>query len=120
MRYFLILCVCVLPVFTAADAFAHAQVKSSMPAAGEVLAASPDAITITFSEELRPQESYIKLFGNTKKQLNNLPVTMRDDKETLSAPLPKLASGIYTVKWKAVCLCTDHHATYGSYRFTVK
>jgi methionine-rich copper-binding protein CopC len=101
-------------------AYAHAHVESSEPADGQVITSSPDSLKITFSEPLRPGESHAYVYDAHKKQVSGLTITKTGNDDILSYALPKLAPGIYTVKWKAVCLCTDHHATNGSFKFTVK
>ncbi len=102
------------------SAFAHAHVESSIPTKGEILKSAPTDISITFSEALRIEESYIKVFDSNKKQISSKKPEISKDQVTVSEKLPPLAAGKYTVKWKAVCLCNDHHATTGSYDFTVK
>lgn len=101
-------------------AYAHAHVESSIPAKGEILKSAPTDISITFSEALRIEESYIKVFDSSKRQVSSEKPEISKDQVTVSEKLPPLAAGKYTVKWKAVCLCNDHHATSGSYNFTVK
>jgi len=101
-------------------AYAHASVVSSEPTDGQVLDASPESIKITFSEALRLDESLVSVYDANKKPINGLIVTKTGEDDIMSYTLPKLPSGTYTVKWKAVCLCTDHHVTKGSFKFTVK
>ena len=105
--------------FTSA-AYAHSHFESSEPKAGAVLAAAPDSVKITFEEALRPKESTIAVLNSKKTEVNTEAATVSEDGKTLSETLPTLTSGTYTVKWKAVCMCTDHHATSGSYKFSVK
>lgn len=105
---------------TSSVAYAHAHVESSSPVKNEILSSSPNEVKITFSEALRVDESYIKVFDSAKKQVSAVKPTISDDKITVTESLPELKAGKYTVKWKVVCLCNDHHATKGSYSFTVK
>ncbi len=100
-------------------AFAHAHIQSTSPKKNAVLKSSPSEVKIVFSEPLRIQESYIKVFSG-RKLLSEASPSLAPDQVTVSEELPELAPGKYTVKWKAVCLCSDHHATSGSYEFTVK
>jgi len=116
----IILSTSLLILLSTSSAFAHAHVESSEPSAGQVLASPPDAVTITFNEKLRPNESSIDVYDAQKKQIEGMLISKKDNTDTLTESLPKLSPGIYTVKWKAVCLCTDHHATKGSFKFTVK
>ncbi len=102
-----------------AIAFGHARVQSSVPAKNAVVKFSPSEVKITFSEALRIKESYIKVFSG-KKLISEASPVLSPDQVTVSEELPELAPGKYTVQWKAVCLCNDHHATTGSYNFTVK
>jgi copper transport protein len=119
MRYSILAAV-VLAISSFSEAYAHAELESSIPKDGQVLASAPDAVTITFSEALRKNESDIRVFDADKNLIKGKIITKNGNEETLSETLPKLDSGVYTVKWKAVCLCTDHHATHGSFNFTVK
>lgn len=117
MRYNLWMFLAVLGM--SSPAFAHAHVESSSPAKNEELKSSPAAVKITFSEALRGDESYVKLFDKTGKQVSSEKPLISDDNITLTENLPELTPGKYTVQWKAVCLCTDHHATKGNYNFTI-
>lgn len=102
------------------EAYAHASVESSEPKAGEILESAPSNVKIIFSEGLRLNESLIRVYDANKKPVNGLIITKTGDNKTLSYTLPKLSSGVYTVKWKAVCQCTDRQTTRGSFTFTVK
>ena len=108
-------------IFAPTIAFAHTHVSASTPVANALVSA-PKQISITFSEAIRTGESRITVYNSNHKKINDGLVTNNDDdKFTAIAPLPSdIAPGIYEVKWKAVCLCTDHHATTGHYKFTVK
>lgn len=112
-------CAFLLAISAATPAFAHAHVESSVPKKNAVLKASPSEVKIVFSEPLRIKESYVKVFSGNKLLSEALP-SLAPDQVTVSEELPELAPGKYTVQWKAVCLCNDHHATTGSYNFTVK
>ena len=101
-------------------AYAHAYVESSEPKKGEVLDSSPASVKVRFSEALRLDESTLSVLDANHKAVSGLIITKTGDNNVLNYTLPKLDSGTYTVKWHAVCLCTDHHATNGSFTFTVK
>jgi methionine-rich copper-binding protein CopC len=102
------------------EVFAHSHFEASSPKVNETLTKSPEKVEITFEEALRPDESYIKVLNSKKVEVSKDKTTLSEDKKTITETLPKLKSGTYTVEWKAVCLCADHHATDGKYKFTVK
>jgi methionine-rich copper-binding protein CopC len=53
VRALALLCV-IAALLGGGRAFAHAQLVGAEPAAGAVIAAAPDRVTLTFSEPVRP------------------------------------------------------------------
>ncbi len=101
--------------------FAHSHLEASSPKSGEVLASAPEAVTLTFEELVIPKGSEIIVTDSKKHQVSDAESTkVSENKKELSVNLHDVKSGTYTVKWKAVCMCADHHVTSGSYTFTVK
>lgn len=98
-------------------AFAHANLKASMPAANASVAA-PQQLQLTFSEALNLRFSSVKLAGpgGTKIETGKAELTGGD--KSLSIPVAgTLAPGVYTVDWNV--LSVDGHKLKGSYSFTV-
>ncbi|WP_075181993.1 CopC domain-containing protein YobA [Pantoea sp. 1.19] len=99
---------------------AHAHLKDQYPAANASVPASPQALTLTFSEEIEPAFS-----GVTVSRSDDRPVAtgkaQRDAamRNQLIVPLSQpLPAGDYRVEWHV--LSVDGHKTQGDYRFSVK
>jgi copper transport protein len=98
---------------------AHALLQSSQPAAGDSLATSPPAITITFGETPDPTLSTISVLDSTGNKVAVGPTQSVDGQPTqLTVSLPVLPSGVYTVSWRTVSTVDGHLAT-GSFAFGV-
>lgn len=101
-------------------ALAHAHLKSSEPADKAEIAASPQALTLSFTEDVEPAFSGVTLLDAGKKPVAGGKALL-DAKQhnrlivPLKAPLP---AGDYQVNWHV--LSVDGHKTQGSYRFSVK
>jgi copper resistance protein C len=100
--------------------WAHAQLRTAVPAVGGVIAASPGEIRLGFSEGVE-----IKFSSITLTDARNSPVATEsavadpNDRKTLILKLRgTLSPGIYRVDWKAVSV--DSHKTTGTFTFTVK
>jgi methionine-rich copper-binding protein CopC len=100
-------------------AIAHGKLESAAPAAGSTVDLSPDALRLTFNEELESSFSSIKVVDAA-----GAPATKERAKVDSSNPraltvaVPKLSSGAYTVQWAV--MTHDAHKTKGSYTFMVK
>jgi methionine-rich copper-binding protein CopC len=99
---------------------AHPLPKAATPAPNAALTASPPEIRITFSEPLVAAFSGLDLTDAAGKPVALGPATVDpDDNKVLVATLKaQLASGVYTVSWRAVGADTHHVA--GHYSFQVK
>ncbi|WP_421917082.1 copper homeostasis periplasmic binding protein CopC [Mesorhizobium sp.] len=100
-------------------AFAHAELKTAVPAANGSVSASPPEIDLTFSEDLNLKFSGVKVTGPDKKAVKLGESMLMDSNTELMVPVSgTLADGTYKVDWHA--LSGDGHKTHGSYTFTVK
>lgn len=102
------------------QAAAHAHLKSQYPAANAKVEASPQALTLTFSEDIEPAFSGVEV-TDAGQQAVPLSEAERAPKQhnQLIVPLAKpLASGRYQVSWHV--LSVDGHKTKGTYTFSVK
>ena len=110
------ICTIATPALPAA---AHADIVSSEPAAGSTIAKLPERIRAVFDEKLQPVGTRIRLFDAQNKEvaLEKGAIDPADPKAFI-VPLPKLASGAYTVQWTA--LSEDGHSEKGSYAFTLR
>ena len=102
-----------------AAAFAHGKLENANPAAGSALDAAPDALRLTFNEDLESTFSTVNV-----SDANGAAVTREKAKVDASNPrvltvaLPKLSSGSYSVQWAV--MTHDAHKTKGTYTFQVK
>lgn len=103
-----------------ASAFAHAHLQTQKPAADTVVVASPESLSLGFSERLE-----ISFSGVTLKGLDGKPIptgapmlTPADDKQMRVPLRSPLGTGKYTVEWHV--LSKDGHTSQGSYQFTVE
>ncbi|AUT72975.1 MULTISPECIES: copper homeostasis periplasmic binding protein CopC [Paraburkholderia] len=102
-----------------AAAFAHGKLENAVPAAGSALDAAPDALRLTFNEDLESTFSTVKV-----SDANGAAVTREKAKVDASNPrvltvaLPKISSGSYSVQWAV--MTHDAHKTKGTYTFQVK
>jgi len=105
---------------TSAGAFAHAHLQQPLPAAGSEVDASPQALTLNFSEGIETQFSGVTLTGPQQKAIPlGKPVRSDNNKAQLTVPVVQaLTPGAYTVDWHVVSV--DGHKTKGQYTFTVK
>ncbi|GLU32935.1 copper homeostasis periplasmic binding protein CopC [Trinickia caryophylli] len=100
-------------------ALAHGKLESAAPASGATMDVAPDAVRLTFNEDLEPTFSSVKIADAA-----GAPVTREKAKidasnpRVMALPLPKLASGAYTVQWAV--MTADAHKTKGTYTFKVK
>lgn len=122
MRRAAIVALLTLPVLFlwAPAAQAHANLESSEPADGAILATAPERVTLTFTEPPDPQLSSVQVLdaaGAQVQQGKAQPVP--GDDHSLQVGLPSdLPDGVYTVSWVAVSE-TDGHATSRAFAFGV-
>ena len=101
----------------ATAASAHANLVSSDPAKNATIA-SPDKITLHFSEALEMKVSGLKLTDIDGKPVAIKAVKASDDKSLAAAPAVLLAPGLYTNSWTS--MGDDAHKMNGTLSFTVK
>ena len=95
----------------------HAQLVSSDPPVGGTLTTTPYTLTATFDDELTPDGSSIVVENSAGTQMAAGAVSADDDK-TMTADLPALPAGTYTVRWTAVT-ADDLAVERGTYNFSV-
>jgi methionine-rich copper-binding protein CopC len=102
----------------AAPAFAHAFLERANPPVGSEIAASPPAVSITFTEGVEPLFSTIEVHGPNGAAVSaGTQHVAPDNNRVLSVQLPKLVPGTYTVSWHVTSV--DTHKTEGNFQFTV-
>ena len=107
-------------LLTAAGALAHAHLEQQIPAAGAQLAASPQTLTLSFSEGIEPAFSGVTVTGPQQHAVATGKLTRSADNPA-QVPVPvaeTLPPGEYTVAWHVVSV--DGHKTKGQYTFSVK
>ncbi|PWC15105.1 hypothetical protein B4923_03440 [Brenneria roseae subsp. americana] len=100
--------------------WAHAHLKSQVPVADSTVETAPDALTLTFTENIEPAFSGVEIIDDARQsqsisKTSVTPEARNQMNVTLAKPL---ASGRYQVNWHV--LSVDGHKLKGSYRFTVK
>ncbi len=98
-------------------ASAHAELRSTSPAANSILPTSPTLISLTFSEAIDTVPDAIRLFSADGKQVDIGDVDQDQGIETIEATVPTLADGTYVVSWQVVS--SDSHPISGAYTFSV-
>jgi len=96
---------------------AHAELVTSDPPAGGTLTETPYMLTATFDEELTADGSSIVVVNAAGTEVATGTVSETDE-FSMSAQLPNLAPGTYTVRWTAVT-ADDAAVERGTYTFNV-
>jgi methionine-rich copper-binding protein CopC len=114
---------CAAALLTVSGASAHAAYKSSTPAKGEVLSASPAQVSIAFTQEV---QKVTGTFGIDVADAGGASMTPGDaslddgDRSTMTVALnPNLGPGRYVVRWKNVS-DVDGEAAEGAFSFYVE
>ena len=99
-------------------ASAHAHLRQATPAAGSTVHGSPARVEVTFSAQLEPTFSSLKVMDRDGKQVDKMDKAVDEkDHAIIRVSLPALAPGAYRVLWKAVSV--DTHTTEGEFTFEV-
>jgi copper transport protein len=99
-----------------APASAHATLSSTDPQPGALLAAAPEAITLTFTEGVRPVSQRTRVVSPDRSQANE--GEPRVEGTRLTIPLrDNLAKGTYLVTYRVIS--ADSHPIAGSFTFSV-
>jgi copper transport protein len=100
----------------ASPASAHAELLVSNPAPNAVVASSPSAITLTFSEEIQTGSGAIRVI-DAQQRLVTTAEAQHPTNTTVTLTLPKLSDGGYLVSWHVIS--ADTHPISGAYTFAV-
>jgi LPXTG-motif cell wall-anchored protein len=101
----------------AGTVLAHAGLVSADPPAGGTLEPTPHTLTATFNEELTADGSSIVIESPAGIAVSSGTVSA-DDARQMTANLPALPAGTYTVRWTAVS-ADDLAVERGTYTFSV-
>ncbi len=98
---------------------AHALLRSSQPADGALLNASPKAIVLDFTETPEPELSSVQVLDTSGTALpSGKPQPIAGKPSSLQVSVNHLPRGVYTVTWRVVSK-VDGHVTAGSFSFGV-
>ena len=105
-------------VLATVPAFAHAVPKAMTPAPDSTVSAPPE-VSMTFSEELEPKFSVIKLLDSKGAVVSKAAAVLDpSNAKHITLALPKLPAGVYTVRWTSSA--ADGHRLSRTYTFTIK
>ena len=95
-------------------ASAHAQLVSTDPGDGAVLARAPARVTLVFDDDVHVQRGTTVVGNAGKRRVAGKP---QSSGRTVVIPLRKLGDGDYTVRWRV--LSNDGHTVQGVFAFGV-
>jgi copper transport protein len=102
----------------ATPAFAHAELLSTQPAAGEKLDTAPEQVVLTFNETVDPPKDAIEVFDSDGDQVKtNRPAHPGGEGVKVAVDLPDLDDGAYVVTWRVAS--ADSHPIRGAYTFRI-
>jgi methionine-rich copper-binding protein CopC len=96
---------------------AHSFPESQSPAAGQTLDTPPSQVTIKYDAPIERLFASLRVLDAAGNNEAVGAPEISADQSTLSIKVGPLKPGVYTVKWRVVCV--DTHHTQGSYSFTV-
>lgn len=100
-----------------AGALAHASLDSSEPSHEQRLAASPRTVRLAFDQTVDLVSSSLRVFDASGRSLAG-PARLSGSRTAMTARLPALKRGGYTVRWRA--LGRDGHVVAGVFTFGVR
>jgi len=101
------------------SALAHALLVKAEPPRRAVLAKPPAQVRLWFNEEIEGEYASLAVLDSEKHPVTDVkPHLSPDDRKSIVLPLPELASGKYSVKFRV--LSVDGHVVDSSFEFTVK
>lgn len=105
----------VLMSLLATAVLAHSTVKSTVPANGATLTASPPQVVINFNEPTRLVSVTATSTGTEEKKLQFSPA---NEAASFTIAAPQLATGRHEIKWRA--LSKDGHPISGTIVLVIK
>ncbi|MBW1598721.1 copper resistance CopC/CopD family protein [Streptomyces sp. JJ38] len=101
----------------APPAAAHATLTESDPAEGSVVARAPDAVTLTFTEDVAVSDDAVRVLDPRGERVDEGGAKQPESGTVSVALRPGIADGTYTVTWQAVS--ADSHPIAGAFTFSV-
>jgi copper resistance protein C len=120
MRYATtIMAAALFTVAAVSNAFAHAELKSSVPEKDATVKTAPSEVAIEFDEEVNAKLSSIVVTNSAGQHVDKGDSHLvGDDAKHLSVDLNPLPAGTYQVIWTSVA-ADDGHKLSDSFKFTV-
>jgi copper transport protein len=110
--------VAVLLVAGSTPAWAHATLEGTDPAAGATVVRSPDAVTLTFSEDVQVALGGVRAFDSRGHRVDlGAPGHPGGEGTKVRASVPQLRDGTYVVTWRVTS--ADSHPIRGAFTFSV-
>ena len=100
----------------ASPAGAHAALDTTEPAAGAILDAPPDAVTLHFTEAVQADDDAVRVFDAARQRVDRGTVEKVDGR-TIRVALDDIGDGGYVVAWKVVS--ADGHPINGGFTWRV-
>ena len=103
----------------AAPALAHSMLVKAEPPRRALLAKAPMQVRLWFNEEIEGDYASLVVLDAEKHPVTEIhPQLAPDDRKSIVLPLPELAPGEYSVKFRVLSI--DGHVVESSFDFTVK
>jgi hypothetical protein len=100
-------------------AFAHSMLVKAEPPRRAVLTKPPSHVRLWFNEKIEGDYASLVVLDAKKQPITDVKPTLApDDQKSIVLPLPDLAPGKYSVKFRV--LSVDGHVVESSFDFTVK
>jgi copper resistance protein C len=104
---------------TAPPALAHSMLVKAEPPRRAILAKAPVQVRLWFNEDIEGDYASLTVLDTDKHPVTDAkPVLATDDPKSIVLPLPELAPGKYSVKFRV--LSVDGHVVDSTFDFTVK
>jgi copper resistance protein C len=101
------------------SAFAHSMLVKAEPPRRAVLTKSPTQVRLWFNEKIEGDYASLAVLNANKQPITDVKPTLApDDQKSIVLPLPELAPGKYSVKFRV--LSVDGHVVESTFDFTVK
>ena len=102
----------------ARPAHAHADLESTEPATGSVVATAPDRVVLRFTGAVDPVPGGIRVVTAAGDEVDiGAPGRMDGSDSTIAVDLPALTDGTYVVAWRAIS--ADSHPIGGAFSFSI-
>ena len=103
----------------APQALAHSMLVKAEPPRRAVLAKAPGQVRLWFNEDIEGDYASLTVLDADKHPVTDAkPTLASDDPKSIVLPLPELAPGKYSVKFRV--LSVDGHVVDSAFDFTVK